>query len=428
MKPPIKNGFAYDKATRTAYYDLLEDGRKGRRVRKIVRDIGYRDALKKKRAFRQELEESPRRRPGKTLTLTKYLTEYPTRLGRHAASTLTRHKEFQQLHLLPHLGDHAIDKLTRAVVLSWRNGLLDDGLSPSTVNRCVAHLVMLLNEGIDRDEIKRRPCGKIKPLAEPPPKDAYLTPEERTRFLDAFNDWEGFQQARREALTRRYVVEDLGAGPRARRQTSVNTDRIRCAFTQYQNSRVFFLAALDTGMDRGDLLALRIDDLTFDVGSGLVRCVRGKTRQDTWIPMTDELREALLAHLADAPQRFPTATVFPDLAPIRVQRYFAIAKAIAGLDDRFRFKDLRHSFASALVQAGVDLYTVQKLMAHSTPRMTQRYAHLAPKKFQDAIAAMQQFNQSNQKANVGKFVGNSPGPASKTEHASDRKPLIIKRN
>jgi site-specific recombinase XerD len=127
--------------------------------------------------------------------------------------------------------------------------------------------------------------------------------------------------------------------------------------------------------------------------------------------LTEDLREALLAHLADR-LHFPTATVFPDLSPIRVQRYFAIAKAIASLDDRVRFKDLRHSFASALVQAGVDLYTVQKLMAHSTPRMTQRYAHLAPRNLQDAITAMQQFNQAIQQANVGNSVGNPPETAS----------------
>ncbi|HQL30765.1 MAG TPA: tyrosine-type recombinase/integrase, partial [Thermoanaerobaculales bacterium] len=150
----------------------------------------------------------------------------------------------------------------------------------------------------------------------------------------------------------------------------------------------------------------------FDVGSGLVRCVRGKTRQDTWIPMTEELRTALEGHLVDP--RFPAALVFPKLSPIRVERYFAIAIAIAGLDPRFRFKDLRHTFASTLVQAGVDLYTVQKLMAHSTPRMTQRYAHLAPKKFQDAITAMEQFNHPKPEASVGNSVGNPPGTASST--------------
>ena len=52
----------------------------------------------------------------------------------------------------------------------------------------------------------------------------------------------------------------------------------------------------------------------------------------------------------------------------------------------FRFHDLRHTFATRLVQAGVDLYKVQRLLGHKSPSMTQRYAHHYPESLRDGVA------------------------------------------
>ena len=58
--------------------------------------------------------------------------------------------------------------------------------------------------------------------------------------------------------------------------------------------------------------------------------------------------------------------------------------------DKLVFHSLRHSFASRLVERGVDLYTVSKLLGHSSISMTERYSHLRPATLQAAVKTLEQ--------------------------------------
>jgi site-specific recombinase XerD len=62
------------------------------------------------------------------------------------------------------------------------------------------------------------------------------------------------------------------------------------------------------------------------------------------------------------------------------------ARKQAGLPD-VRIHDLRHSFASLLINSGRSLYEVQKLLGHTQVKTTQRYAHLSPETLLDASNA-----------------------------------------
>jgi len=84
-----------------------------------------------------------------------------------------------------------------------------------------------------------------------------------------------------------------------------------------------------------------------------------------------------------------TSLVFPGQAgtrldPNHMRRALRPAMAKAGIVD-CHFHDLRHTFATRLVQSGIDLYKVQRLLGHKSPIMTQRYTHHYPESLRDGV-------------------------------------------
>jgi site-specific recombinase XerD len=68
--------------------------------------------------------------------------------------------------------------------------------------------------------------------------------------------------------------------------------------------------------------------------------------------------------------------------------------------DNFRFHDIRHTFASHLVMAGVDLMTVKELLGHASLTMTMRYSHLAPDHRMRAIKTLDTTYQTDTKTDT----------------------------
>jgi integrase len=70
-----------------------------------------------------------------------------------------------------------------------------------------------------------------------------------------------------------------------------------------------------------------------------------------------------------------------------ISRAWYVIRREAELPDNIRIHDLRHTFASRLVSNGRTIFEVQMLLGHADPRMSQRYAHLSPRKAQEASNA-----------------------------------------
>jgi integrase len=132
--------------------------------------------------------------------------------------------------------------------------------------------------------------------------------------------------------------------------------------------------ALLTGMRRGELFKLKWNDIDFERRFINIRTPKGGPDQK--VPLNDATRVVLENH-----PRKNSSYVFPGRGGKQrtdIKKAVNKIKNEAGLPKDFRpLHGLRHFYASTLASSGqVDMYTLQKLLTHKSPQMTQRYAHL----------------------------------------------------
>lgn len=149
---------------------------------------------------------------------------------------------------------------------------------------------------------------------------------------------------------------------------------------------VFF--ALSTGMRRSEIVNLRWKNV--DLNNRLItiesdanyKTKYGKARV---IPINDVLFEVLLnkydENHVDLLFEIDGKSIHPDRLTDGFSRY----RKLIGFDQPLTFHHCRHTFATWLIQAGVSIYEVQRLLGHSTIKMTEIYAHLIPDNLQKSV-------------------------------------------
>ncbi len=136
----------------------------------------------------------------------------------------------------------------------------------------------------------------------------------------------------------------------------------------------FMKMAILTGLRRGELFNLEWKSIEFQ--RGFIRIIDPKGGEDKEVPMNSAVRELLESHpKTSSPYVFPGRN---GKKRTDINHQANRIKSNAGLPKDFRpLHGLRHTYASMLASCGeVDMYTLQKLMTHKSPQMTQRYAHL----------------------------------------------------
>ena len=232
--------------------------------------------------------------------------------------------------ILPVLGEMRLDSITRFTLICWQESMLGKGLAASTCNRALFLLKYAFNCARRWGFIAESPARDVQALPEREFRERYLSEEEARRLMDALAAEKDQQAAR--------VVKLL----------------------------------LFTGARKSEILAARWENV--DVGRCILTVPLSKSGKARHIPLSD----AALKVLAQIPRN--SEWLFP--SPKTVGHLTSIFKAWdrvrtkAMLKD-VRLHDLRHSFASFLVNDGCSLYEVQKILGHHDPRVTTRYAHLA---------------------------------------------------
>lgn len=239
--------------------------------------------------------------------------------------------------LTPQQIEHGLSKL--AAEREWQ---------PGTVNRGKAFLSLAYRLGVANGLVSVNPARLVRQRREDNGRLLWFTPEQEARL--------------------RAVIRE-----------------------QWPAHEPEFDLALNTGMRASEQYRLTWEQVDFERRQ--IAIYKTKNRHPRYIPLN---QAAITALMASRPQSDGAGPVIrhtirtKDQAAQKARHWFERAAALAGLGE-YTWHCLRHTFASRLVMAGVDLRTVQELMGHRTLAMTCRYAHLAPQHQLEAVERLAAF-------------------------------------
>jgi len=271
------------------------------------------------------------------VSLAKFV-EVKDRLLFASCSPRTRRNALDDLKtsLTPFFRDRPIAEIGDEEIDAFQQGLRARGLQGATVNIRVRLLKKLLRAAF-RWKLRPDLAHFPKPLEER--KAVPMSQDEQKSLLKAF------------------LSDYAASNPRFRR------------------SRWVFAAALETGLGRADLLDLRWADVTEHFVM--------RKRQKTGVQVTVPISPALARILAEIRSKGVTSEfVFTTdrdrpYSVVTLQKYFAKAKELAGITRRLRVYDLRHTFATNMLNRGIPLADLSRMLGHADLRMSQSYARAA---------------------------------------------------
>jgi integrase len=229
--------------------------------------------------------------------------------------------------------------ITKDTIARFKSEKKKEGTQNGGINRILACLKSIYNRAIEWEVYNGvNPMQGVKKLQEP---------SGRTRYLE------------------REVLRNL----------------LECCDERF---KPYVIIAVHTGLRLSEQLSLKWEHLDFK--NQVISVYRTKNGKKRVLPMNEDMIIVFqsIQKQKDSPYIFCDANGKP---VVHVRCAFDRAKKKANIND-FHWHDLRHTTASHLAMAGVDLYTIKDLLGHSTITMTERYAHLSKSHKENAIAVL----------------------------------------
>lgn len=376
-------GFSYNPKKHLAHFSLYVPKTNGKlRRERSVHAESREEAIRLWQAFRDEISGNPPApEPAgqpRAITFSAFVTDYLEKIcARRAKKTLAIYRTIAFTRLIPHFGEKPLDTIRSCDVEDFMATILGE-CSPAYVNNCARTMKALLNHAVKRQLIPTSPLTEKIRFEDVPLPELELNDEERLAFLGAFDNERGFKEdVARRRRDARVVSSDhfkaprqFGFGP------NPNSESTTKRFERFRSLKPVFVVAIETGVRKMDLLNLEWTQV--DLDGGFIRLLMKKTRKWAVVPISQLCRQAFDECRA---RRVMSRNVFVNhdgsrVADISLRRAFLRAKRIAGITRRFRFHDLRHTAACTLASAGVSLQVIQKILGHTSSKMTERYVRV----------------------------------------------------
>jgi integrase len=266
--------------------------------------------------------------------------------------TWANDEEMHRLRIKDQFGHIRLDQIRKQAVQQFHTDLRESGLAPATCDHHLKLIRQALNLAVQWDLIKVNPVAGIKLFHADNREERLMSDEEVQRLMATLEE---------------------------------KPDRIAFQVIQF---------LLFTGARVNEALHARWKDIDRKNRTWVIQAVNSKSKRRRAVPLNDSALGVLDKLKTEGKSEWLFTSSRSGNRLTTVNKAWQQVRQDAGIS-HVRLHDLRHQYASFLINSGRTLYEVQQILGHSDPTVTQRYAHLSTRTLQDAANAASEAIRGN---------------------------------